>query len=321
MGSLKQLSKYTILILLVLLQSITAIAENFSYVYIQGDKQTPFYVKFEGEMLPRYGKNYTIISQLTPGPIHVQILFQQNVYPAQNFTIQVPENGYRGFLLSKQGDEFTLYDIQQQFYLSSGDENNDHLPNSTVTSAPIAATTNTDVEVNADTNLLGQPLSAPKKTVPEPQPIAKAEEPVKENIPVKKETGGPAFMDMELTHEHTVQADAPQKLSDEDFKGKVAIVNSDCPHALDNDLFDAIVKKANDKSETARLKYLLDKTNNNCFTTNQIRTLTRLLTNDPERYTFLKKAYSRVTDQSAFPALESLLSSREWKDYFKLILP
>lgn len=92
-------------------------AQPFSYVYIQGDKETPFYVKLEGKMMPRYGKNYCILSELSGGPIHIEILFQQNVFPAQKFTINVPENGYRGFLLTKQGGSFALYDIQQKKYL------------------------------------------------------------------------------------------------------------------------------------------------------------------------------------------------------------
>src|ERR1044071_6263025 len=97
-------------------------AQRFSYVYIQGDKETPFYVKYEDEMLPRFGKNYYIISELAPGPINIQVLFQQNVYAAQKFTINVPENGFRGFLLTKKAGEFSLYDIHRQFYIPEGNK-------------------------------------------------------------------------------------------------------------------------------------------------------------------------------------------------------
>src|ERR1043165_5716952 len=103
--------------------------ETLSYLYIQGDKQTPFYVKMEEEMQPRYGKNYSIIPQLAPGPLHIEILFQQNVYPAQKFTVLIPDGGSRGFLLVKKEDSFALYDLQQGFYLMSGNsEADDHLP-------------------------------------------------------------------------------------------------------------------------------------------------------------------------------------------------
>lgn len=306
---MKHLLKQIVLAVLLSIPGLKAAADQFSYIYIQGDKQTPFYVKFEDEMLPRYGKNYCIIPELTPGPIHIQILFQQNVYPAQKFTILVPEGGSRGFLLTRKGESFSLYDIDQQFYLRDGNsESDDRIPEYN------------NLQINEIQN--STTVENQEQTQPEATNLA-ASTPTATTTPATTNQPGntsPAFMDMELNNTRVLESDTPPK-SDEDFKGKVAIVNSDCPHAVDNDLFDAIYKKAESKPESARLKYLLDKTSDNCFTTNQVRILTGTLENDPERYTFLKKAYSRVTDQSVFPGLENLLSSREWKDYFKLILP
>ncbi|MEO6834125.1 MAG: hypothetical protein ABI169_18090, partial [Chitinophagaceae bacterium] len=79
-------------------------ASAFSYLYIQGDKQTPIYVKLEDGMQPRFGKNYCIIPQMAPGPAHIEILFQQNAFPPQKFTILMPQSGSRGFLLTHQAD-------------------------------------------------------------------------------------------------------------------------------------------------------------------------------------------------------------------------
>ena len=106
----------------VLLLSTNLAAQPFSYIYIQGDKENPFYVKLHGQMLPRYGKNYCIISELTPGPVEIEILFQQHSFPTEKFTLQVPENGSLGFLLAKQGAQFELYDLQQKKYLKPGKE-------------------------------------------------------------------------------------------------------------------------------------------------------------------------------------------------------
>src|ERR1035437_9037516 len=105
---LKNILKYCS-ILVCMMAFTKAIAQPFSYVYIQGDKSIPFYVKMEGKMMPRYGKNYCIVSELNPGPIHIEILFQQHALPPEKFTIQAPENGYRGFLLNKQEQGFGLY--------------------------------------------------------------------------------------------------------------------------------------------------------------------------------------------------------------------
>lgn len=125
---------------------VNAAAERFSYVYIQSDKQVPFYVKMEGEMLPRYSKYYTIIPQLAAGPIQIQILFQQNDFPPQTFNILVPQDGHRGFLLTKANNSFALYDLQQKFYLLPGAAGEDHLPElplADTTPISIATTTST----------------------------------------------------------------------------------------------------------------------------------------------------------------------------------
>lgn len=293
---------YTLLLLLCLCPLGAALAQPFSYIYIQGDKQTPFYVKYDETMLPRYGKNYCIISQLAPGPIHLQILFQQNAYPVQDFTIVVPEAGYRGFILTRKGNSFSLYDIQQQFYLQAGNaEQDDHVPTGTTTNTYVSTTPppaqqQEEIPDNNEGNI--PPVSAPVTTTQD----------------------GPQFMgDIELSNERTVQ-NAPPTNTEENTVINRSILNSDCPQPMSNEAFETLYKKTAAKTEKTRLKYLLDKMDD-CYSSSQVRMLAKTLPNDPERYTFLKRVYPRVYDQANFPALENLLSTREWKDYFKLIMP
>lgn len=127
-----------ILITLVLLgASVFAQSSNDAVVYIQGDKQTPFYVKMEGEMQERLGTNYAILNNLAAGEMRIQILFQQNQYPTQNFVINVPESGYRSFLLQKiDNNQFSLYDIDSKITLVTGNTGKDDI---LVTSSSIAS--------------------------------------------------------------------------------------------------------------------------------------------------------------------------------------
>ena len=118
----KTIFKRALFVPLVLLLMTQASAQPFSYVYIQGDKNIPFYVKLEGQMMPRYGKNYCILSELSPGLIHIEILFQQHAFHPKKFTIRVPENGYRGFMLYKQDTTFVLYDLLAKKYLGTNEE-------------------------------------------------------------------------------------------------------------------------------------------------------------------------------------------------------
>lgn len=300
--------KGTLIALLMLFTCLTkASADNLSYIYIQGDKQTPFYVKLEGEMQPRYGKNYCIIPKLAPGEVNIEILFQQNLHPAQKFTILVPANGYRGFMLTLKDGVYALYDLQQAFYLSPGNSADDDVAPKVkelipvpVAPAPTVTASNTIKPKNNNT-------TKPKPTPKEP----KAVEPV--------EDGNPKFIDnIELTNERTfgenTTTDAPEETTN------TGIINSDCPKPINRTDYEEVLKKARAKSDANRLKYLLDQTEK-CYTTIQVRALTRSLAKDPERYAFLKQVYPHVTDQSNFPTLEATLTSKEWKQYFQLILP
>jgi hypothetical protein len=121
---LSSFRKYALIAIASLVVNTVSMAQPFSYIYIQGDKSTPFYVKMDGQMMPRYGKDYCILSELNAGLVHITVLFQQNVFPAQNFEIRVPENGYREFLLNKTGKEFGLYDLQTKNYLDTNQERN-----------------------------------------------------------------------------------------------------------------------------------------------------------------------------------------------------
>ncbi|RYZ50644.1 MAG: hypothetical protein EOP49_13565, partial [Sphingobacteriales bacterium] len=121
----------------------TSFAKSYAYIYIEGDKQTPFYVKLEGQMMPRLGKNYCIIPNLDAGTTNIEILFQQNKFPSQKFVVKVPAEGSRGFVLQKVNDrQFALYDIQQGIYLVSGNKvEDDQLPAAnSMSAAPVEAT-------------------------------------------------------------------------------------------------------------------------------------------------------------------------------------
>lgn len=191
--------KNLLLSLFVLLSS-AVYAERFSYVYIQGDKQIPFYVKLEDDMLPRYSKNYCIIPQLAPGPIRLQILFQQNAYPAQTFNIQVPADGYRGFLLVKNTDGFALFDIQQHFYLLPGAEGEDHLPEVNATQDIIPIAENTKRPPKAPVSESYIPTTNTQKSFQEDPP------------PIVPEDNKPQFMnDIELNNERRPVQNIPEK--------------------------------------------------------------------------------------------------------------
>jgi len=314
-------------------------AQQFSYIYIQGDKQTPFYVKLEGEMQPRYGKNYSIISQLAPGTVNLEILFQQNIYPPQHFAIKVPENGSRAFLLSKKGSSFSLYDVQQQFYIAAGNNgNDDHVPTYNPGDNYVATNSNVATTIQSNTTSANNYNNTYNQNATNAQTAAQQDNRIVSNtstVTRQAQNKEPQFIDnVELNNERTVQTNTEpaevnypvERENDVAPAPKYATpranssLNSQCPEPIMDNVFQDIYSRMNSRTDKTRLKYLLGKMDN-CFTTSQVRILAKGLSNDPERYAFLKQAYPRVTDQGNFASLENLLTTREWKDYFKLIMP
>lgn len=370
--------RHLLLILSLIFTIMSANAQTYSYVYIQGDKQTPFYVKLEGDMLPRYGKNYCIIPRLEAGVINIDILFQQNAYPAQHFVINVPENGSRGFYLTQKNGSFSLFDLQQQFYLPAGNTAaDDRLPATPTAIAAVspetgnAATAAKEPETMTVEKKPGKKETAPKVKTVKTKPVHTVTPPVAAAQPA--DNGQPNFLgDIELDREKSlkpVTPDTAEQRLEQEAQRKAdslvqamknepqpavtptpaaqeptansaenqapaanttvpapvsdtlpAVVNSDCPRPLADELLETIYKKTMQQNdEEARLGYLLDQMGN-CYTSTQARILAKTMDTDAARYTFLKKIYSRITDQEHFASLAGLLSTEEWRGYFNGIL-
>lgn len=314
-------------------------AQTFSYIYIQGDKKTPFYVKLEGEMQPRYGKNYCIVPELAPGPVNLEILFQQNVFPPQHFTVLIPEGGHRGFLINERNGVFSLFDLDQQFYLPAGNTaNDDHLPPPPETAAPAPAIARNEPKESPVTTPAEKPVrekpvktttSGPvrDKTVTTARPVRKA--PVKEKPARKADDEGPQFISgIELNRPGESGATmAKPPAGAASAPGATPTLspefrNSDCPEAMDDATFEQVYKTMMEKEgDEARTDYLFRQMDR-CYKTWQARTLGSMLSADAARYSFLKKVYPRISDQASFPLLDDLLTSEVWKTEFrKLVHP
>ncbi|MRG49164.1 DUF4476 domain-containing protein [Chitinophaga sp. SYP-B3965] len=97
-------------------------AQDASYfVYIQHEKQQPFYVKLEGKMLSSSVKGYVILPKLPQGKVPVTIGFPKSEAPEQSYVIRLTGQRDYGFLLKNTGEkEYALYDLQTFATLKSG---------------------------------------------------------------------------------------------------------------------------------------------------------------------------------------------------------
>jgi hypothetical protein len=277
-----------ILGILGLCAALGAFAQKPAFIYIQGDKKTPFYVKIDDKMQPRYGKNYSIIPELLPGVVNIELLFQQNVFPAQKFAIHVPEGGERGFLVIEKSGEISLYDLEQGFYLPAGNSpDEDRAPVRAEVPAAIAVRTTPD----------RTPVATIPTETPKPRPATRTEDP------------GPRFIpDVVLGGEGT------------GARTSAAASATSCGEAMDVKEFAALYRKALDVDEQDNRLVFLNKQTSGCFSPTQIRLLTRVLERDAARFTFLKKIQPRLTNAARFAELEDLLSAEVYRARFRELL-
>lgn len=332
-------------------------AKDYAYIYIEGDKQTPFYVKLEGQMMPRLGKNYFIIPNLDAGISNIEILFQQNLYPPQKFTVKIPEGGYRGFVLKKVSvNQFALYDMQQGFYLVTGNSINDDkiLPQH---AQPTPAVTGTVAAAGSTAVVAGDlpaftPAPKTTKTTTKPKPEVKSEpaaagntdprflDGIELNTAAGATTAGTVAATKTIKKGRTILPDydttlaaapadefgqketamPPQSNSTEPLVA-VGIANSDCKAAMTNEEFEGFATKILDETtDDDKLKVLNKERNRHCFTTEQVRIIANNLETQSGRYEVTRILFARTSDQDNYPKLEALFKTNYLKDKFREIM-
>ncbi|MEO6832853.1 MAG: DUF4476 domain-containing protein, partial [Chitinophagaceae bacterium] len=262
------------------------------------------------------------------GPAHIEILFQQNAFPPQKFTILMPQSGSRGFLLTHQADTWMLYDLQQGFYLPAGNtEAEDRMPSDNT----IAQNT-TPQKINT-ISIDNSPAAA---NIARENPYIKAdvERQKAEEKAAEKPIETPAETPVDDDQPHFIKGLELPNHSKENTNGTITpestpgamsghnsgIVNTDCPNPLSNEDFSKVFSEMSSQSSDEDRLDFMSKKLNYCYQSWQARTLVGRLEGDAARFELLKKIYPRITDQSAFPLLDDLLTAPIWKAEFDKLI-
>lgn len=306
--------KLFILLLLSLGFVANVYAQDFSYVYIQGDKKTPIYAKVEGVMIPRYGKNYALIARLAPGPMNIEILFKQNIYPPVQFNILVPENGKRAFVLTQKEGAFSLFDVVQNFYLPANNSiEEDHLP------ALVAINPSNTVQVSAPT--VGLDTLAKHKHKQKVKTTLVTQQSNTDTVQITA-TNQPAFIqNITFNNEPNEDIKKDTALEQQMQHATQVIINSDCKSLISQTAFAKLLNTLNAKNtEDERLGFIIESLKQHCISVVQAQQLVSVLSSDVARFSALKTLYPKINDQTHFPQLVSLLQSEEWKAYFNQLI-
>lgn len=306
--------KNSFIAILVLIFSVFASqslnAQN-SYFYIEGDLETPIYVKVEGMMMERLGKNFCIIPNLAAGATTFEILFEKNKYPSQTFILNVPENAERGFVLSQiEPGVFALFDMQQKRFIMAGN---------TAEEDEIVEYIR-PVRVKLD-HTQGFVKNSPEN---EGTSIANIKDKIKElgQTKGKGETSQSQqeedlkFMDNVSINTSSNKAEGIATSSSSSIN-----INSDCPEAMNNFQFEAVAARFSSmQNDTERIRILRRGLNKYCFSTEHVRILANNMDTQSGKFELVKMLYAYTSDQEKYEGLESVFDSKFIQSEFRKLI-
>lgn len=324
--------------------AIMSLAQN-AYFYIEGDQETPIYVKVEGKMMERLGKNYSIIPNLAAGYTQFEILFEQNKYPAQKFILEVPETGARGFVLNKVNEkQFALYDLEQKRFILAGNNIGDDyvLPaiaerqkedqefyhrSQEVTAKELLqryGQTSRGAELNTQNQAVFMDdviLNDPSKSsqVPKNQQIRTPKQRIRYTEEELKQSNLSHFAEDFELHEGAKAKDNTSLIST--TNELPPIPNTDCPTAMSNQEFEQIALRfINLSDDTQKLRMLRRRPNKNCYSTEQVRILANNMESQSGKFEVVKMLYIQTSDQEQYAQLEQLFDSSYIQSEFREML-
>lgn len=306
------------IIIFLLLGFITFVSDAFAQnatFYIEGDQKTPIYVKVEGTMVDRMGKNYAIISNLAAGYTNFEILFELNKYPAQKFTLLVPESDARGFILTQvEPGTFALFDMdQKRFILAGNSKEDDFYVEKSPEEQRLAQNKVQKDKVKIQREDWGT-LWDKEKAKDLAQRYGKTQIEEKENT--KKEL---EFIDDISLNKNNGNTEARIAIKESKTDSSLPpIPNTDCPEAMDNRNFENIALRFIDiKEDSDKLSFIRRRTQKQCFSTEQVRILASNMDSQSGKFELIKMLYAQTSDQEYFHQLEEVFQSNYLKNEFK----
>jgi len=100
-----------IIVLIIVLFSIplTFYGQSKNFIYIQSEKKLAFYVILNHKNNSSTPEGYIILPQIPQGKHIITIGFARNLYPEQQFLLDIAED--KGYSLKRSGDNWQLFDL------------------------------------------------------------------------------------------------------------------------------------------------------------------------------------------------------------------
>ncbi len=287
------LLKLYVLSFCLLLISITAAAQDFLFIYIQTENQTPFYIKMNQQSISSSSSGYIIIPRLTTGAYKIEIGFPQSEQQRFNVIINLSENDagyimktdvdhtwYMAELLTKKAVRTEMYfpDVNQWEIKKSKDE-----------FARVLS------EVVNDSTIT---ITKIKKTIVEAY-----------------------IKTLENRSPDTVTVLKRERDNTAALKTVKQLPEAQCKNIATNTVFLKLFKQMQGQKKETDKRALASKAfAGNCFKTRQIKDLGLLFVTEAERYRFYVSAFRHVSDRENFATLEDQLTNDYYINRFKAML-
>jgi hypothetical protein len=119
-----QFFKRSIFTLFFLGMAFRMVAQDQQYfVYIQSERSQPFYVRYDGKLIPSSDRGYVILSKMPAGTASLRIGFAKSDAPERQYLVRVTGPADQGYLLKQDGDRgYALFNLQTFAVIRPGED-------------------------------------------------------------------------------------------------------------------------------------------------------------------------------------------------------
>ncbi|MCF6408124.1 hypothetical protein L3C95_34870 [Chitinophaga filiformis] len=119
-----QIFKRSLFTLFFLGMTIRMLAQEQQYfVYIQSERSQPFYVRYDGKLIPSSDRGYLILSKMPAGTASLRIGFAKSDAPERQYQVRITGPADQGYLLKQDGDRgYALFNLQTFAVIRPGEE-------------------------------------------------------------------------------------------------------------------------------------------------------------------------------------------------------
>ncbi|PSL19538.1 DUF4476 domain-containing protein [Chitinophaga ginsengisoli] len=97
--------------------------EQLYFVYIQSERSQPFYVRYDGKLIPSSDRGYLILSKMPAGTASLRIGFAKSDVPERQYLVRVTGPADQGYLLKQDaGRGYALFNLQTFAVIRPGEE-------------------------------------------------------------------------------------------------------------------------------------------------------------------------------------------------------